>query len=217
MSRHRLTLPVSVVVLSLVLISMVLTEPSGTPFAAPLLQCEAGQPGYPDPCVTQTAAATAATSTMTSTSTATGVSATATATSATATATATGSAVSATTTRTLVATVPSKPTTPPESETAVPQATPSDGAIACVPGEVVIVQGRAPRSTPLLIYLDKRAVGGGTSDGNGFFRLRMVVGNERAGIYPLQVRIRGTQRVVHKGTCIVPYFTPTPTPLRRQP
>jgi hypothetical protein len=91
------------------------------------------------------------------------------------------------------------------------------GAVPCLPGSTVVLRGRAPASTALLLYFANRPVGGGTSDGAGFYSLQMKMGREKPGFYKVQARIRGSQRVLREALCLVPYFSPTPTPYRRVP
>ncbi|MBC8075808.1 MAG: hypothetical protein H7Y32_07005 [Chloroflexales bacterium] len=221
MSRHSLALPLGLVAAMVVLLSLLPIWSSPGSQAAPLLACDPGSPSeYPVPCQTQTAAAGG-------TQTAVGSVGTATATSGTATAT--GTARTATnTTATVTGTPPTAiPTlqitaTFAPSETrgptvVLPTATPVNGAVTCIPGTTLEIKGQGPRRTPLLLYFNGRAVGGGVSDATGNYRLTITIGPERAAFYPVEVRVRGTRQLVRELTCLVPYFTPTPTRRPRTP
>ncbi|HET9221227.1 MAG TPA: hypothetical protein VFO07_01925 [Roseiflexaceae bacterium] len=104
------------------------------------------------------------------------------------------------------------PTTTPaplQTPTAIP--TPSDG-VMCPPGAEIVFTGEAPPRTALLLAFEQRIVGGGSADAGGRFRIPLAVGNERPGYYVVKVQVRGTKQVLRQWTCIVPEFTPTPTP-----
>jgi|GEM_PF-2017817 Predicted solute binding protein len=130
-----------------------------------------------------------------------------------------------TATRTATSTIdpslsPSPSLTMTASSTLAPVATPTDqpgihGAIACLPGDTIYIEGEAPPLTALLIYFDGQPVGGGTSDESGYYRLRLDIGNERTGTYNVQVRIRGTRQVLQEFTCGIQQATATPTRVRR--
>jgi hypothetical protein len=115
---------------------------------------------------------------------------------------------------------PSPSLTMTASNTLAPVATPTDqpgiqGAIACLPGDTIYIEGEAPPLTALLIYFDTQPVGGGTSDESGYYRLRLDIGHERTGTYNVQVRIRGTRQVLQEFTCGIQQATVTPTRARR--
>lgn len=115
---------------------------------------------------------------------------------------------------------PSPSSTMTASSTLAPVATPTDqpgiqGAIACLPGDTIYIEGEAPPVTALLIYFDGQPVGGGTSDESGYYRLRLDIGHERTGTYNVQVRIRGTRQVLQEFTCGIQQATATPTRARR--
>jgi hypothetical protein len=101
--------------------------------------------------------------------------------------------------------------------TAEPIATPTplptpDNALTCVPGAPVVITGDGPPRAAFLLYFDQRPVSGGSVDPYGRFETTLIVGNERAGVYPVTVRQRGTPHVLRKLTCSVPAVTPTPLP-----
>jgi hypothetical protein len=89
------------------------------------------------------------------------------------------------------------------------------GAIACLPGDTIFIEGQGPPLTSLILYFDDTAVGGGTSDASGYYRLRLVMANEKSGTYRVQVRVRGTRQVLQEIVCGVQSNTPTPTRARR--
>jgi hypothetical protein len=66
-----------------------------------------------------------------------------------------------------------------------------------------------------MLYFGQRIVGGGSIEADGSFTLPLVVGSERAGSYPVSVRVRGSGQVLTQFTCSVPPVTPTPVPGRR--
>ncbi len=74
--------------------------------------------------------------------------------------------------------------------------------LACPNGQTVVLEGPAPPSEALLVTLSGRAVGGGVADGNGFFRIPLRA-NERPGVYPVEVLLRGSRAVVARYTCFV--------------
>jgi hypothetical protein len=197
----------------LVLLSLLPIWSSPVSRAVPLLACETGDPAYPA-CATQTAGATGSTATATTAATASTAS-TAARTATITTATITGTPPTATVGAQITATFAPSETRGPT--VAQPTSTPVDGAVACIPGTKVEIKGRGPRSTPLLLYFNGRAVGGGVSDAGGNYRLTLNVGPERAAFYPVEVRVRGTRQLVRQLTCLVPYFTPTPTRRPRIP
>lgn len=88
--------------------------------------------------------------------------------------------------------------------------------IACPNGQTVILEGDGPPREALLIFLAQRAVGGGISDGAGRFRLPLRA-NERPGVYPVEVRLRGSGEVVARFSCYIDLpldanlVTPSPT------
>lgn len=83
--------------------------------------------------------------------------------------------------------------------------------LACTPGETVELAGEAEPNTPLLLFFGERPVGGGVSGAGGAYRLRLQVGNERPGLYLVEVRERTGRALVDQFGCEVPAFTPTPT------
>ncbi len=116
-----------------------------------------------------------------------------------------------TSTRTPTASATSSPTG--VSETATPTPTiPADALLDCTPGEALWIEGVAPPSTVLLLYFGGQAVGGTVSDAQGEYAMLLVVGNERGGDYPLEVRVRQSGEIIQELVCAVPTFTPTPTP-----
>lgn len=91
-------------------------------------------------------------------------------------------------------------------------------SLSCPSGDTVWLEGQAPPAQPLLVYLRRRAVGGGVSDNRGRWRLPLRV-TERPGIYNIEVRLRSDQTIVGRFTCYVDTpidQTPSPTPTSRQ-
>lgn len=76
--------------------------------------------------------------------------------------------------------------------------------IACPPGKHII-SGKAPVHTALLLYFDDQAIGGGTSDASGVYRIPLVIDTSiRRGSYPVAVTVRETRRTIQELTCVVP-------------
>ena len=213
MSRHGLALPLGVIAAMLVLLLLLPIWSSPASRAAPLLACQDGDPAYPA-CATQTAAITSTTAASTTATGGTSTATTAT-TTRTTTTTITGTPPTATLAQQITATFAPSQTRGPTD--ILPTVTPVNGAVACIPGTTVEIKGRGPRTAPLLLYFNGRAVGGGLSDAAGNYRLTLTIGTERAAFYPVQVRVRGTRQLVREITCLVPYFTPTPTRRPRIP
>lgn len=200
MPRSTLSWPLSVIALMLGVVALVLASPTQAPQAA-------GPQQYSDPYTTP--ATTTPTASQQATATTGSVSG-AEASTSTPTASVTG-----TTSRAATAT-----SAPAATNTNAPIATPTaepgvDGAIACLPGQTIYIEGKGPPMTALLLFFDETAVGGGTSDGQGNYRLKLVVANEKTGTYRVQVRVRGTRQVLQELVCGVQQNTPTPTRARR--
>ncbi len=85
-------------------------------------------------------------------------------------------------------------------------------ATPCIPGETILIEGSAGPSVALIVTFGGRPVGGGFSRDDGSYRIRMRIGDERPGIYPITVEDRDTSALIQKFSCEVPAFTPTPTP-----
>jgi hypothetical protein len=86
--------------------------------------------------------------------------------------------------------------------------------LACPNGRTVFLEGAGPPRTALLIFLDGRPVGGGSSDARGAYRLPLTP-RERPGIYNVDVRTRAERIDVGRFTCYVDVplnVQPTPTP-----
>jgi hypothetical protein len=135
------------------------------------------------------------------------------------TATATTNAAPTNTTPTISAGQTAAPT---EIEAGV-TATPLIQGEPCIPGEVFTLTGDAPPDTPLIVTFDplagegtptptsSRTVAGGRSDGNGRYRIALLMGDEKAGTYEVRVRVRSTREVLNVSLCTVPAATPTAT------
>jgi hypothetical protein len=109
-------------------------------------------------------------------------------------------------------------TTPSSTRTAAPTATEvleseaDASAMSCIPGETLIIEGSAAPEIALIVTFGGRPVGGGFSRDDGSYRIRLRIGDERPGIYPVTVEERTTSTLVQELRCRVPALTPTPTP-----
>jgi hypothetical protein len=111
------------------------------------------------------------------------------------------------------------PTSTPTA-TRQPQGSPTPSAtstlvgletLVCVPGATVGIRGRAEPGTALLAYFNGRPVGGTFTRPDGTYVIALSVGNERPGVYPVNVRERDTRALVRELACEVPGAEPTPT------
>jgi hypothetical protein len=197
---------------------------------AQLNPCRKNQTGYPT-CVTQTAIQ-ALTNTAQPTNTNTSVVAPQPQQTNTSTPTPTNTVTrTATTTATVRVATPTTNSTPTAtiaqttepSDGTVPTPTPTIEGELCIPGEVFTLTGEAPPDTPLIVTFDplagegtptptsSRTVAGGRSDSNGRYRIALLMGDEKAGTYEVQVRVRSTREVVNVSLCTVLVATPTAT------
>ncbi|HJZ46878.1 MAG TPA: hypothetical protein VKE41_06915, partial [Roseiflexaceae bacterium] len=71
-----------------------------------------------------------------------------------------------------------------------------------------------PRA-PFLVYFGQRVVSGGSVAQSGRFAATLLIGRERAGVYSIVVRVRGTSQVLLELSCAVPDVTPTFVPRAR--
>src|SRR5215207_11416108 len=85
--------------------------------------------------------------------------------------------------------------------------------LACEPGLTTWLAGTSAAHTPVLLYWDGRAVGGGSSDAAGRWSLPLRVGNERSGMHMVEVRSRGNRALVGAFQCAVGGSLPTPAPV----
>ncbi|NJN18719.1 MAG: hypothetical protein HC822_21915 [Oscillochloris sp.] len=133
------------------------------------------------------------------------------------TATSTASATPTTTRSTAVTTPTTTITATRIPSEAQPSPTPTSllpagiETLVCIPGTTVEISGTADPDTPLLLFFDDRPVGGGLSNAAGDYRLRLQVGDERPGLYLVEVRKRVDRELVEQVGCEVPSGTPTPT------
>jgi hypothetical protein len=128
--------------------------------------------------------------------------------------TATGSAAATT-----LAPSPSEPTPSIEPERLAPTDTPTpipDSQLICFPGQPVVLNGEGPARAPYLVYFGQRVVSGGSVSSNGRFAATLIIGPERAGVYTIAVRVRGTSKALLETTCAVPNVTPTLVPRARE-
>jgi len=96
---------------------------------------------------------------------------------------------------------------PTETPTAIP-----DSALTCYPGQPLVIAGDGPARAAFLLYFGQRVVTGGSVSPTGRFATSLIVGHERAGVYPISVRVRGTAQVLLETSCVVPDITPTLIP-----
>jgi hypothetical protein len=216
MSRQNMASPISVLVAGVVVVVMLLMGSSPHTSATASLQ---GTTYPPKTATAMTAQAyfgpTWTAEALTRTPTRTG-------TSGTATTTATGTP-QITGTVTIGTATPTEPVgmfenTPTVEELATPTDTPTatpSSALTCAPGSPLEIGGEGPPRAAYLIYFGERAVGGGTIEADGTFVARLVMGLERAGVYDVTVRLRGTRQVLRELSCTVPAVTPTPIPRER--
>jgi hypothetical protein len=201
--RNNILWPLILIALMVLVVFSALAAPASRPATVPVLQ-------YPYPAQQATNTPTA-TDTPTATSTATVAAAT---TTAATTTTATASPTSELPSPTGTATATSVPRGDAPSLTPTPTLAPDVEVLACAYGVPLFIEGEdAPPQTPLLLFFDDRAVGGDTSDSEGRYRLRLVPGEERPGLYPISVRVRDTRDIVDRLACEVVGATPTPTEL----
>lgn len=100
---------------------------------------------------------------------------------------------------------------PTETPTVIP-----NSALICFPGQPLVITGDGPARAPFLLYFGQRVVSGGSVAPNGRFATTLIVGRERAGVYPITVRVRGTAQVLLATSCVVPDVTPTLVPRARE-
>jgi hypothetical protein len=114
---------------------------------------------------------------------------------------------------------PVQPTPIPDPQRLAPTETPTvipDGTLICFPGQPLVITGDGPPRAAFLVYFDQRAVSGGSVSSTGRFATTLIVGPERAGVYPITVRVRGTSKVLLETSCAVPNVTPTLIPRARE-
>jgi hypothetical protein len=107
----------------------------------------------------------------------------------------------------------------PEPQRLAPTETPSvipEDALTCFPGQPLVITGDGPPRAAFLVYFGQRVVSGGSVTPNGRFATTLIVGRERAGVYPVTVRVRGTSKVLLETICAVPDVTPTLIPRARE-
>jgi hypothetical protein len=126
------------------------------------------------------------------------------------------------TNQTAVATLapsPFVPTATIDHERLAPTETPTpipDNVLTCFPGQPLVLTGDGPARAPFLVYFAERVVSGGSVSPSGRFAATLIVGQERAGVYPIAVRVRGTSRALLETSCVVPNVTPTLVPRARE-
>jgi hypothetical protein len=106
---------------------------------------------------------------------------------------------------------PDQQLVPTETPTAIP-----DSTLTCFPGQPLVLTGDGPPRAAFLVYFGQRAVSGGSVSPNGRFATTLIIGPERAGVYPIVVRVRGTHKPLLETSCAVPNVTPTLIPRARE-
>jgi hypothetical protein len=109
------------------------------------------------------------------------------------------------------ATVPAASPSRPRGDS--PTATPA--VARCAPGSTVLLEGRGPPRAAILVSFGNRVVGGGSVGADGRYRVPIVVGAERAGVYRISVRVRGSRALLDRTSCQVVPEPPTPTRVGR--
>jgi len=100
---------------------------------------------------------------------------------------------------------------PTETSTAIP-----DSALICFPGQPLVITGDGPARAAFLVYFGQRVVSGGSVTSSGRFATTLIIGRERAGVYSITVRVRGTAKLLLETSCVVPDVTPTFVPRARE-
>jgi hypothetical protein len=100
---------------------------------------------------------------------------------------------------------------PTETPTAIP-----DSALICFPGQPLVITGDGPARAAFLVYFGQRVVSGGSVTPSGRFATTLIIGRERAGVYSITVRVRGTAKLLLETSCVVPDVTPTFVPRARE-
>ena len=112
------------------------------------------------------------------------------------------------------------PTRTPTATRQVAQGTPTSTAtsvlagletILCVPGTTVTITGEASPGLVILAYFNARPVGGALTRRDGTYRMLLNIGDERPGVYAVELRERLSRALVRELACEVPSATPTPT------
>lgn len=212
--RHQVLFwPFSIIFMGMLLIGMALSQPTATPLAAPGLQAypTSTTTSYPTPTKTPKAQDNADPTNTPTVGTTPEETQT------------TPPEQTPTSTKTRVAQTPTLTNTPQ----------PEEDVRDCPGGIPVIIEGtKAPPEVALSLYFGRKrtgdrsrigtpekdfdivyqVVGGGISDSTGHFVLRLVVGKEKPGSYPVKIQVRGSKKVVYEFTCLVDIATPTPTP-----
>lgn len=218
MSRHNLSLPVSfIITFAALAFSLFFGTPSAPDLSAQANPCNPADPNqpcisvfqsYPGPTNTPTQATSTPTSTVPPTSTPT----------ATATVFTTPSpSPSPIPTPTRFPTATRVPVTVGPSPTPTSPIPPGVETLVCFPGATITLVGSAPPQTALVVYFNKRPVGGGFSRADGVFNIDLVIGPERPGLYLVEVQERGTRAQVALWGCEVPHGTLTPTSIAVTP
>jgi hypothetical protein len=96
------------------------------------------------------------------------------------------------------------PTGNTDEQITPPIATAPPEELRCSPNTVHLLSGRTTPDTQLLLKFGTRVVGGGTSDGTGFFAIPLKMGKEPQGDYTISVVTRIKSIVVATLPCVVP-------------
>lgn len=101
------------------------------------------------------------------------------------------------------------PLPPLPTSTSIPTETPVPNFFTCIPGETIELVGEnAPPNTPLIVFFNGFSIGGGVTDRNGRYSIRVRIGPERPDIYLLEIKTRERRILIREAACIVPEPTP---------
>lgn len=95
---------------------------------------------------------------------------------------------------------------------------PPPQAITCATGKITWLSGSGPARTPFLITWRGRAVGGGSVNAAGHWAIPLSVGQERPGLYLVEVRSRNDRALIGAFQCTVGVvLAPSAAPAPAQP
>jgi hypothetical protein len=87
----------------------------------------------------------------------------------------------------------------------------------CATGQITWLRGSGPARAPFLIHWAGRPVGGGSVDRAGHWAIPLMVGQERPGLYHVEVRTRNDRALIGAFQCAVGVTVPTPLPPTASP
>ena len=205
MQQTSLLTPLSLLASGCVLIVLLITGPqTNSPVEATVRnQAYPAATAYPLPAASTTITPTVASTVTTRTVQPTVVQATP-------TAILRPTANSAVTPTTVVVPTAMRTPTPPLTRASAPTPIADDSTRSCLPAVPVTISGDGPANAGFLVVFNQRIVSGGTVRSNGKYSIDLIIGNEAAGTYPVEVRVRGSRQLLTAFTCQVNATTPTP-------